>query len=40
MAILRTVGVFGGSHIGSEMSSRAERGVQVIQELREKCGMV
>jgi hypothetical protein len=39
MAIFRTVGVFKGSHMGTEMSSRAEGSVKVIKELRERCGM-
>jgi hypothetical protein len=38
-AILRTVGVFKGSHMGTEKGSSAEGSVQVIKELREKCGM-
>jgi hypothetical protein len=36
--ILRTVGFFKGSHMGTENGSSAEWVVQVIKELREKCG--
>jgi hypothetical protein len=40
IVFLRTVGIFDVSHIGTEMNSSAERGVKVIKELKEKCGMV
>jgi hypothetical protein len=39
IAILRTVGVFKGSHMDTENGSSAEWVVLVIKELREKCGM-
>ena len=39
IAILRSVGVFKGSHMSTEKCSTAEGGVQVIKELREMCRM-
>jgi hypothetical protein len=40
MAILRTVGVLLGSHIGTDMCIGAEGGVKVVKELKGRCGMV